>query len=277
VLLAGIGALPGTLHDRCIRVRLSRAKKGEVQKRYDSRKIEEQTVLCRKLARWTRDHVEALSTADPVLPESAYNRVADNWRPLFAIAELAGRDWPKRCEQAYAALTSDEELEAQGRGATLLHDIAAIFNEARVDRMSSSDLCEQLIELEGHPWAELGQMKKPLTKNYLAKLLKVFGIAPRGIRIGDSTPKGYLFSDFEDAFDRYLGNGDSSNCSDATMPTEIGDNGCALEAQPTEGLLHFENPLATNNDGQGGGVALPRGVNPLPEGDEPLFEGEEAV
>src|SRR5262249_13380565 len=85
-VLCGIGALPGTLHDRSIVIRLVRAKPGEVLARFDSRRTEEETELCRKLARWTADNFSRLETADPELPETAFNRLADNWRPLFAIA-----------------------------------------------------------------------------------------------------------------------------------------------------------------------------------------------
>jgi hypothetical protein len=59
-VLAGIGSLPGTLHDRAIVVRLARAKPGEVTARFDSRHIEQETKLCRKLARWCADNFDTL-------------------------------------------------------------------------------------------------------------------------------------------------------------------------------------------------------------------------
>ena len=34
--------------------------------------------------------------SDPVVPNAIINRAADNWRPLLAIAEIAGGDWPER-------------------------------------------------------------------------------------------------------------------------------------------------------------------------------------
>ncbi len=49
--LAGIGALPGTLHDRSIVIKLVRAKPGEITARFDSRLTEKETELCAKLAR----------------------------------------------------------------------------------------------------------------------------------------------------------------------------------------------------------------------------------
>jgi hypothetical protein len=35
-------------------------------------------------ARWRLDHAISLSVADPEMPPALYNRVADNWCPLFA-------------------------------------------------------------------------------------------------------------------------------------------------------------------------------------------------
>src|SRR5580765_1627780 len=76
--------------------------------RFDSRKekTETETILNRKLARSTQDNFAALQACDPPMPPSAYNRVADNWRPLFAIAYVAGGDWPALALEAYNLLTA---------------------------------------------------------------------------------------------------------------------------------------------------------------------------
>ena len=152
--LAGIGALPGTLHDRSNVVRLGRAKPGEVAARFDSRRTEWETELCRKLARWTADNFDRLQSCDPQLPETAFNRLADNWRPLFAIAEIAGGDWSQRAHAAFVGLTSSADLDAQGIGTLLLSDIAAIFTAESTDKLPSSKLAESLAAIEGRPWAE---------------------------------------------------------------------------------------------------------------------------
>ena len=126
-VLCGIGALPGTLHDRSIVIRLERAKPGELRQRFDSRHVEREAELCRKLARFTADNIVALEASDPKLPNGVFNRLADNWRPLFAIAEIAGGDWPERCAAAFIKLTSRDDLDAQGIGTMLLADIQQIF------------------------------------------------------------------------------------------------------------------------------------------------------
>ncbi|MGC8990000.1 MAG: DUF3631 domain-containing protein, partial [Verrucomicrobiia bacterium] len=141
-VLCGIGNLPGTLADRSICIRLERAAKHEVRCRFDSRRTGPLQELARKFARWCMENRDRLAGSDPVLPESCFGRLADNWRPLFAIAEVAGGDWPCRAAAAFAALS--EQQDENSIGETLLADIKAIFGESKVDRMSSTDLVERL-------------------------------------------------------------------------------------------------------------------------------------
>jgi putative DNA primase/helicase len=185
-------------------IELARAKPGEVRERFDSRRTDKETKLRQKCARWASDNFEALKDCDPQLPETAFNRLADNWRPLFAIAQLLGADWPKRATEAFAKLTSTPDLDAQGVGTTLLADIAAIFGKEGTDKLPSAKLADSLAAIEGRPWAEWGRQRKPISPNQLATQLRRFGISPQGIRIGDETPRGYLLEHFQEQFDRYL-------------------------------------------------------------------------
>jgi hypothetical protein len=203
-VLCGIGTLPATLHDRSIIVRLERAKRGEIRARFDSRKTEVEQALCRKLARWCIDNGTRLTAIDPRLPETAFNRLADNWRPLFAIAEVAGGDWPRRALAAFNASTATDDLDAQGIGSILLADIRNVFFDASADRLPSNELADALAVIEGRPWVEWGRHRKPISANQLAQQLRRFGIGPHVIRIGDQTARGYLLDDFKEAFSRYL-------------------------------------------------------------------------
>jgi hypothetical protein len=133
-----------------------------------------------------------------------FNRAADNWRPLLAIADTAGANWPARARLAvqYTGEAGDEKSVR----VLLLADIRAIFAEPdrlERDRLSSSELVTSLIAIEGRLWAEW-KAGKPLTANGLARLLAPFGIAPGTIRTSVGTPKGYQRAQFEDAFARYL-------------------------------------------------------------------------
>ena len=64
------------------------------------------------------------------MPPSAYNRLADNWPPLFAIAQTAGGDWPPRVFEAFTQLTAEQEEESDAPSIMLLADIRQIFNQS---------------------------------------------------------------------------------------------------------------------------------------------------
>src|SRR5215469_10975142 len=113
------------------------------------------------------------------------NRVADNWRPLFAIADMIGGDWPSRAREAAANLMPKE---TESIGPMLLEDIKAAFEAKSTDRLSSEEICEALAAMEGRPWAEYGKAGKAISKNQLAKSLKQFRIVPDSVRIGGKTP-----------------------------------------------------------------------------------------
>jgi hypothetical protein len=158
--------------------------------------------LARMCCRWADDFADVIRDHDPDMG-GLINRVADNWRPLFAIADAIGSDWPDRIRQACAELMPSSE-NADSTDTMLLADIKAIFDDNGTDRLSSEQICEALVTLEGHPWAEFGKAGKPITKNKLAYRLDRFGIRPATKRIGDRTAKGYDRHQFEEAWSRYL-------------------------------------------------------------------------
>ena len=214
-VLAAIGKLPSQLHSRSICIRLKRARKEEIKQRsvFDFEHVEDETELNRKLARWTTDNRERIASCNPKLPEHLFNRIADNWRPLFAIAEVAGGDWPKRCADALVNLTTGED-ERENLRVMLLADIQQILAGALppppdgekpspIERIFSRDLVEQLAELKERPWPEICR-GKPITAQWLARNLAAFGIHSGNIRIGEEQAKGYERVQFDDVFARYV-------------------------------------------------------------------------
>jgi putative DNA primase/helicase len=203
VLLAAIGALPSQLHSRSIPVRLERATRQEIKAcaRFDLLHVEYENELCRKLARWIADNRERIAACKPKLPEHLFNRIGDNWRPLFTLAEIAGGDWPQRCANALIKLTTRED-EADSLRVMLLADIKQLFTS---ERMFSKDLVEQLAELKERPWPEICH-GKPITARWLARNLAAFGIHSRNIWDGDNQAqaKGYDRRQFDDVFARYV-------------------------------------------------------------------------
>src|SRR5262249_23942575 len=69
----------------------------------------------RKLARFAIDNVERLRGANVEMPEGFDNRLQENWRLLFAIADIAGGPWPKRIRAAAVALTKQYYEPSVGR------------------------------------------------------------------------------------------------------------------------------------------------------------------
>ena len=130
------------------------------------------------------------------------NRGGDNWRPLIAIANLVGGEWPSRLVAAAGKLAPREPGSV---GIILLGDIKAMAADKKADRLTSTELTETLHGLEGRPWAEWGRNGKPISPNQVAGLLKDLKVYPETIRVGERTPKGYYLNKFAEAFERYLG------------------------------------------------------------------------
>jgi hypothetical protein len=200
--IAAIGRLPGTIEDRSILVRMKRAIRSERPEPLDTAAEAGGAELASRCARWVADHTDRLREADPALPAGLFNRAADNWRPLFAVADVAGGPWPAGIREiaAHAAATrTDQSVRAM-----LLADIKTVFASRGTDRLSSDELTAYLVSLDDRPWVEW-KLGRPLSKSGLARLLSPFGILSDTIRVSsDHTAKGYYFRSFEDAFSRYL-------------------------------------------------------------------------
>src|SRR6266542_3904296 len=148
--LAGIGSLPATLRDRSVLIPLVAAEEGQVTTRFDPLRTEIEHTLARKLARWASDNFDALAACDPPLPPGAFNRLADNWRPLLAIAQIAGGDWPARALAAFNHLTpntvrtlstaSPIERNGQNLNVTILKNVRQVFAQNGATRISSKQL-----------------------------------------------------------------------------------------------------------------------------------------
>lgn len=103
-----------------------------------------------------------------------------------------------------AATTISGNLEqSTSTGVELLTDIYNIIEAMTADRISSAELIEKLCQDPEKPWASYNR-GNPISPRQIANKLKSFGITSNAIRIGASTAKGYLFTDFPDAFNRYL-------------------------------------------------------------------------
>jgi hypothetical protein len=203
IAFATIGKLPGTVEDRSIAIPLRRRRPDEKVERLRRDHSHFHQVASR-VARWAVDHAVEIAETDPEIPEQLHDRAADNWRPLLAIADHAGGDWPARARSVAVKLSTEGAADQDSVRTMLLADIRAAFQLKGTDRLSSDGLVAHLISLDERPWPELSK-GKPITKNGLARLLRPFGISSGTIRVAaEGTVKGYYLSTFADAFARYL-------------------------------------------------------------------------
>jgi hypothetical protein len=215
VALAGLGWLPDTLLTRSIVVRMRKRHGGERVEAFRPRLNEAEGWRLRDLiASWAKGvHVEW-----PVIPPEITDRDADVWEPLLAIADAIGGEWPTRARVAGVALVAELKDVEPSLGVRLLGDVRLAFGDA--DELSSKALLLALCDIEESPWSDI--KGKPLNERGLASRLRQYGLKSRTVRVGSTTPKGYVRADFVDVWNRYLPSAARSATS-ATSATGVMD------------------------------------------------------
>ncbi len=199
--LAGLGALPDTITDRAIVVHLARRAPGDHLERLRSRTIR---ALAEPIRKALVHHLGRLDLTDaaPAIPDELGDRAADGWEPLIAVAEAAGGPWLERARAAAIALSTSGAADDDNWAIALLADLKTVFGELAVDRLWTGPLIDALVAIEESPWGDI--RGKPLTAQFMAKLLHPFGIRPTQIRDGAAVRRGYLAADLADAWARYV-------------------------------------------------------------------------
>lgn len=213
-ILAGLGAVPDTIADRCIRLELRRRRQDEkvARFRYREARAEAEGLRTRLEAWCIPETVERLRGARPALPDLEDDRALEAWEPLLAIADLAGGTWPMAARAAAITLQGGREADNEDGVATLAA-IRELFADR--DRVSTDELLHGLAARDDGPWPywfadELERSDRdgrPALKaaRKLRRILGRYGIESTKIRLPDgSTPRGYQRVAFEDAWSRYL-------------------------------------------------------------------------
>jgi hypothetical protein len=193
VALASLRPLPAALASRAIQFPMVKRSRADV---YDRR-------VHAMLARQYADAVEAwalspdvqiaLSAAETELPAKVIDRDADKWRPLIAIADQAGGQWPVLARQACRADVFGETASAVlTPSMQLLRDLRTIWSG---ERMSSEAVIRGLLAME--PWSAW-----PPGSAYreIAALLSEYDITPRPMRISGKLARGYDRADLDRAW-----------------------------------------------------------------------------
>jgi hypothetical protein len=256
IAFAGIDELPGTLQDRSVRVFLHKATGAEVGEHLRDGSSPELVSLRRQLTAWADSLFEL---TEPTLPDVLMRqagRVGDRWRPLIAIADLAGGQWP-----ALARAAALEDVEAEQRPALierLLISIRSAFDAAepekekpdervqQVDnktRLTTATLVGALLADRDEEWLTANR-GKPVTPYFLREKLRGL-LEPRGTQDwwtgqfrNQQHHSGYLRLQFETAWRRYTPRVATDQRSPASRPETSGVSGVSGEAR--------HNPLKDN-------------------------------
>ncbi|WP_199440741.1 DUF3631 domain-containing protein [Umezawaea beigongshangensis] len=198
--LAGIGAMPDTIEDRAVVVRMRRRAPGEQAAPYRHRRDRPALrQLAERLARWLRTDLDRLENAEPAMPVE--DRAADTWEPLIAVADHAGGHWPGRARAAVLALTAEANDDGDATpGVRLLTDCRALFTNTPT--LPTAHLLARLNADPEAPWRTHGP--NGLTAHKLGAMLREYRITSTNIRFPDGTQaKGYNRDTFTDAWNRY--------------------------------------------------------------------------
>src|SRR5262249_13970639 len=214
--LAAIGDLPDTIESRAIIVPMRRRAPDEEVASFRRRKVEYDAEGWRGvLTQWAEIYAGVLVDFEPEMPSGVTDRAADIWEPLLAIGELAKGEWAERARQAATFIVKGRVAEDLSTGVRLLADVKAVIGDA--DRMSSADLCARLNGLEEAAWGGWND-GRGINQRELARRLGKYGVESKVVRLPDgSTPRGYLCSDFGDAWARYLRDGSATSATSATQ------------------------------------------------------------
>jgi len=141
------------------------------------------------------------------MPEGVFDRAADVWEPLIAIADSAGEMWTRRAHEAAIALVSSNNDDSPSLGLRLLSDLQIIYNRLPSSVYIGTNELVSMLNLgtgldDDAPWEDL--YGKGINARQLAEFLKPYEVRPKKRREGETTIRGYYRQHLEDPWRRYL-------------------------------------------------------------------------
>ena len=149
---------------------------------------------------------------------SLNDRELDGWRPLLAIADMAGGDWREAARDAAVALSEGDDDHDDEPALMLLADCRTIFDEKTRGRpiettskleaeITSAKLVEKLHGLTDRPWLEWGRLRKPISCQQRGAAAETLRHQAGQHRHRPEQPSEglRLVAQFDDAWQRYGG------------------------------------------------------------------------
>jgi len=202
-VICGIGELQPTTQDRSIIIHMVR-QVGVVARPNPRARQDELTELLQQLEQWAFDQQASYRDCRPERLQLGNDRAEDNWFELQRVAALAGGVWPERCRQAAIALTPPPDgFGAEDTGIALLRSMQRLFNQRGGTHLPSSDILVFVNSDADAPWADATPQQR-LNRQRIAITLRRFRLAPRPVRVGGATPRGYHADELRRVFGAYL-------------------------------------------------------------------------
>ena len=162
---------------------------------------EESSAIRQHIEQWASQRKDLLANMKP-LPFQVSDRDADVWESLIAIGDCADEQWSQAIRVTAVTLVTLKREAPQSLGILLLSDIKAIFDNKKVQSISTKELLFELNNITTSPWEDSEHAK--LDERKLSKFIKPYGVKSDSIRFGELVCKGYKLDFFKDAFIRYL-------------------------------------------------------------------------
>jgi hypothetical protein len=207
VAIAGIGKnlLPSTLKSRCVVIFMHHFDPNRPRlPRFDMTNAELRVKMF-----GIKDIIETWAKSvklnlDPIMPSGFKDRLANNWRILFAIADSLDRGDIARKAAVEFGVDSPHIYQK------LFIDMRKIFDD-KGPVISSRDMEKQLLDLDHaeHDWSRY-RGNQPITQNIMADILSQFSISTKQMWLPEGTHRSlqkkyrvYEREDFEEMWRRY--------------------------------------------------------------------------
>ncbi len=199
---------------------------------------EEAAALRMRLADWVSR--AELKGARPEMPAGVTDRKAEVWRALLAVADAAGTGWPAKARAACRHFVLSNDPGELSLGVRLLADLRTIFGAA--DQLPTATVLEKLCGIEDAPWSDMHG--KAIDPRRLSRMLGKYGVKPKVLRIGDSTPRGYTREALADLWLRYLPLSATAETGATSLASTVADvadvahasDSCAICGEPMRAI-----------------------------------------
>jgi hypothetical protein len=204
--IALIGRMPDSMADRSIRIEMKRKAKSDTTSKLRETPLNVFDELKSKIVRFVEDNSDAIRAVVPSFPSGLNDRAEDCWTPLFAIAEVAGGNWPDLSWRAAIALSADSD-DSDTFNSKLLRALKEDFETNQQAHASgfqaTTDICDHLNQDKEAPWHG-PKYKNGMTEELLASRLRRYKIKSDRPTINNKQVRGFCWSKLEPVFDRYL-------------------------------------------------------------------------